>query len=161
MSLCRFLSKTFVALAALVVMTAVADTANGPASAPANLKVQIGELKGTFQWRPDLGHYEYSEQAALEEILAAGSANRSVDQLVDCLDDTAPSASTLDGKPVALGIVCYEALTQLVYYEPTAPNGDVDAHWSGYLSPRATVQEMRRAKVAWKRAKSAKLLIFQ
>jgi hypothetical protein len=46
-------------------------------------------------------------------------------------------------------MVCYEALTQLVYYEPTAPSGDVALEWEGYVAPSASAQDLRAAKKAW------------
>jgi hypothetical protein len=93
--------------------------------------------------------YDYSARGELERILANNEPREIVPVLVDCMDDQAPSRSTLEGQPVSVGMVCYEALTQLVYYEPTAPNGDVALKWDGYVSPRASAQELRAAKQAW------------
>ncbi len=121
----------------------------------------IAEVQGVFAWRDDLGRYDYSEEAKLEEILSTQPPRQAVAALIECLDDNSPSASVVDGKPVPVGIICYEALTQLVYYEPTEPSGDVASDWLGFISPKASEQEMRDAKAAWKRAEEARLLIFQ
>lgn len=131
------------------------------ASEADDLKGAIAQTKGAYTWRDDLGRYEYSEKVKLEEILSAKPPEYAVGILIECLDDTSASASVLGGKPVPVGIVCYEALTQLVYYEPTDPSGDVAAHWEGILSPDASPNEMRVAKVVWRKAHEAELLIFQ
>lgn len=72
--------------------------------------------------------------------------------LIGCLDDISASASLLDGKPVFTGIICYEALSQLVYYETAASTGDIAAQWIGIITPRFSPQEMRKAKAAWKKS---------
>lgn len=126
-----------------------------------SMKRAIAELKGTYTWRSDLGRYDYSDKTGLEAIYSDHQRKLAVAILVECLDDTSASASVLDGKPIALGIVCYEALTQLVYFEPTEPGGDVAATWPGIITPLASPKEMRDAKAAWKKAEEAKLLIFQ
>ena len=91
----------------------------------------------------------------MEKIVAAQPRAGVVPALVNCLDDITPSKSELDGKPVAVGIVCYEALSNLVYYEPTT------ATWAGYITPRATPQQMRAAKAAWTRVVADKAFSFQ
>jgi hypothetical protein len=97
----------------------------------------------------------------LEKILSGRPGEENVQLLVDCLDDTSPSHSAFDGTAVAVGIVCYEALTQTVYYEPTAPNGDIAANWPGNISPKASAQQMRDAKAAWTTVVEAKTFTFQ
>lgn len=126
-----------------------------------DLKRALTGLRGTYTWRGDLSRYEYSEKLKVEEILAEHPREHAVTVLIGCLDDTSASASMMADKPVAIGTICYEALTQLVYYEPTDPSGDVAAEWPGFLSPRASPQEMRNAKAAWQQAADANLLIFQ
>lgn len=126
-----------------------------------DLKGTIAEVKGVYTWHSDLKRYEYSEKPKLEEILSAHSPEHAVAVLIECLDDRSTSASTLDGKPVAIGVVCYEALSQLAYHEPTDPSGDVATVWPGIVSPGATPKQMQDAKAAWKKAAVLKLLIFQ
>ena len=75
--------------------------------------------------------------------------------LVECLDDDRPSKSRLDGMPITVGAMCYEVLSNLVYYEPTT------ATWPGYISPKASLQEMRDAKAAWTQVVKAKAFNFQ
>jgi len=79
-----------------------------------------------------------------------GSADdQIVRDLVDCLDDATPSATTLKGDRVPVGVVCYEALSQIVYYEPTEPNGDIARWWPGHVEPTATLSQLQEAKRAW------------
>lgn len=125
------------------------------------LKGAIAQLKAVYTWRGDLNRYDYSAKVELDRILSGRYPKSTVAVLIECLDDTSASASVLDGKPVSLGIVCYEGLSLLVYYEPTDAGGDVAANWPGFISPKASPEEMRNAKAAWKRAQEAKLLIFQ
>jgi hypothetical protein len=126
-----------------------------------DVRAAIASVPGTFTWRADLDRYEYSDRVRLEGSLAAQSREMMVPRLVDCLDDASPSQSRIDGTAVAVGIVCYEALTQLVYYEPTAPSGDVAADWPGNISPTSSPQEMHDAKNAWAKVVDAKAFIFQ
>ena len=121
----------------------------------------LARLPGTYLWRADLNAYSYSAKTQLESILSAIPPERAVTLLIDCLDATSTSASVLDGKPVATGIICYEGLTQIAYHEPTDAHGDVAADWTGFISSKASPKDMRSAKAAWKRALGAKLLIFQ
>ncbi|MCK7580447.1 MAG: hypothetical protein MZV65_35570 [Chromatiales bacterium] len=117
-----------------------------------DLEPTIAAVKGAYTWRSDLKRYEYSEKLKLEEILSAHSPEQAVAVLIECLDDTSTSASTLNGKPVAIGVVCYEALSQLAYHEPTDSSGDVATAWPGIVSPGATPKQMQDAKAAWKKA---------
>jgi len=118
-------------------------------------------VKGSYTWRQDLKRYEYSARDRLETIVSAVQRDDAAVMLIDCIDNSMASNSTLEGMPVSVGMICYEALTQLAYYEPTAPNGDVAASWPGYVSPHATPVQMKAAKEAWRRAINEKHLIFQ
>ena len=120
----------------------------------------LAAVQGRYHWREDLGRYEYSDKARLEELLAAERRDEIVLVLVECLDDNSPSQSALDANRVPIGIVCYEALTQLVYHEPIEPGGDVAAAWPGHLSPRASPAELRRAKAAWRKVVRDKSYVF-
>jgi len=153
---------------ALIVIAAAAVLALGcrngqpaPAESEApSLTAALSALTGTYSWRDDLKRYHYSAKPELEALLAARNREDTVAALVECLDNTTQSGSTLDGTPVALGIVCYEALTQLVYHEPTGRDGDVASDWPGRLSPRPSPAEMRAAKEAWKKVIATKSYSF-
>ncbi len=126
-----------------------------------NLKLNLSQIKGEFVWRQDLGQYYYSEKLRIEEILSAQRSDKLVAILVDSLDDKSKTQSKIDNETVSLGIICYEALTQLVYYEPATMDGDIAQNWPGYISPKATPDDIRAAKQAWKKVEEAKSYIFQ
>ena len=56
--------------------------------------------------------------------------------------------------PITVGAMCYEVLSNLVYYEPTT------ATWLATF-PKASLQEMRDAKAAWTQVVKAKAFNFQ
>jgi hypothetical protein len=73
-----------------------------------------------------------------------------VARLVDCMDFEDPVAATIAGEgEVLLGFMCYFALVRFVHYEPTDDLGFIDGEWPGYLSPDATIRELRVAKRTW------------
>lgn len=152
-------SAVFSAL--LLCLAAGCDSSQQSASPKGtDLEQALSAVEGRYTLRREQGKYSYSEKARLEEILSAQPREAVVAKLVECLDNPSPSRSTLEGKPVALGIICYEALTQMVYYEPTAPNGDVAADWAGFLSPQASPEQMRAAKQAWIKVLESKAFIY-
>jgi hypothetical protein len=65
-------------------------------------------------------------------------------RLVNCLDRADSTATTVEGRPVPLGVLCYEALTYLVNTEP-----DFTGDWPGDLFPTAGPAELSAAKAAW------------
>jgi hypothetical protein len=157
-----FRGAPFVIIALVLAAGACSDTPPGGANEEdPSLKRALSEVRGNYAWRDDLRRYLYSEKLRLEEILSLRPPRDALAELVECLDDTAPSESMLAGMKLAVGIVCYEALTQLVYHEPTAPNGDVAESWPGQISPQASPQELHDAKAAWQRVVNEKLFVFQ
>ena len=110
-----------------------------------NLKSNLSQIKGEFVWREDLGKYHYSEKLRIEKILSAHSSEKLIAILVDSLDDKSKTKSKVDNEIVSLGIICYEALTQLVYYEPTTMDGDIAQNWPGYISPKSKPDEIQAA----------------
>ncbi|MDR2212631.1 MAG: hypothetical protein LBE21_03265 [Pseudomonadales bacterium] len=127
----------------------------------ASLKQSLAQLNGVYIWHADIQRYDFSAKSELEKILSVVPPKQAVGILIECLDDTSLSASILDGKRVFLGIICYEGLAQLVYYEPTDATGDIATQWPGVISPTASPQEMRNAKTEWERVQTMNRLIFQ
>lgn len=126
-----------------------------------NLKSNLSRIEGEFIWREDLGKYNYSDKLRIEEILSVHTHEKLVAILVDSLDDKSKTQSKINNEIVSLGIICYEALTQLIYYEPTTKDGDIEQNWPGYISPKSTSDEIQAAKQAWKKVIEANLYIFQ
>jgi hypothetical protein len=113
-----------------------------------SVQSRLAELVGSYRYNDDTKAYVFTDKRAIEAIVGTAT-DQTVRDLVNCLDDRRPSRTVLKGEPVAVGVVCYEALTQTVYYEPTAPNGDIAATWPGHIEPTATAEQLAAAKRAW------------
>lgn len=120
-------------------------------TASASLADALSEVPGRFAWRDDLRRYVYSESAQLEKIVSAYKPEDALRSLVACLDDSRLSNSTLENKPVAVGVVCYQALSQIAYHEKAGPKGDISPEWAGHIGPKATAEERAAAKKAWEK----------
>jgi hypothetical protein len=109
-----------------------------------------------YEWNDDVRGYVFTDKPRVAEIVGEGS-EATIDQLVECLDDQAPSATVLKGQRVPIGVLCREALGQIIYYEATVPNGDVAAKWPGNFEPTATGADLQAAKRAWRDVVGKKL----
>jgi hypothetical protein len=121
-----------------------------------DMRSQLSRLSGMYEWNDDVRGYVFSDKPAIAEIVGEGS-DATIDQLVECLDDLAPSVTTLKGQQVPTGVLCREALGQIVYYEATTPNGDIAAKWPGNVEPTATGADLQAAKRAWREVVAKKL----
>ncbi|MBI5750626.1 MAG: hypothetical protein HZA59_00590 [Hydrogenophilales bacterium] len=120
----------------------------------------LGNAGGQYVWDEETKRYRYSDKVRLDEIVTSENRQQALPILVACIDDESPTQTRLNGRPVMLGILCYQALTQIAYYEPTEPGGDISKSWPGHISPIATVNELRAAKKAWQQVLENKLFIF-
>jgi hypothetical protein len=119
-------------------------------AAPAtDMRSQLSRLGGVYEWNDDVRGYVFSDKLAISEIVQEGS-DETIDHLVECLDDLSLSATTLKGQQVPTGVLCREALGQIIYYEATAPNGDIAAKWPGNIEPTASDTDLHAAKRAWR-----------
>lgn len=125
---------------------------------PAVLKT----LGGQYIWDEQTKRYHYSGKFILDKIIASENRQQVLPVLVACIDDEFPTETQLNGKSVMLGILCYQALTQIVYHEPTSGrlDGDIATNWPGYITPMATIDELRSAKKAWQQVFNNKTFIF-
>lgn len=115
-------------------------------------QLAFANLPGAYTWDDHQKRYLYSEIAAVEALM--GSATHETFRgLIDCLTDPTPSKSQIHGKPVSTGILCYQALTQTVYYEPPTKRPP----WPGFIEPSATPQELQNAQSAWREVVEKKL----
>jgi hypothetical protein len=133
--------------------------ASQPRNAP-DLTQSLAQVEGDYIWNDQDNRYYFSDKEQIDQILQSQTPEIAVRVLVDCLDDLSPSKSTLNGNSVALGLVCYEALSQIVYHEETGPDGDIAAQWAGHLSPTATPSEMLAAKSAWSQVLKSRTYVF-
>jgi hypothetical protein len=125
-----------------------------------SMLTELREMKGEYLWNDELKRYIYSEKNQIEKILSSIEPELAVNVLVNCLDDLTLTNSTLQGKKLVIGVICYEALSQTVYYEPTTQEGDIAKKWPGYILPTATPDELKEAKRAWKKVLDSKSYIL-
>jgi uncharacterized protein YecT (DUF1311 family) len=121
------------------------------------LRQTLAAVEGRFDWLPEQNTYDYTNRQELSAAAQSGisfsadfemPAARLV-ELVDCLDDTTPSASTFNDQPAPLGWVCHAALTEFVYPEETGAKSNSALDWVGNLKLPASEQTMREVKAAW------------
>lgn len=128
----------------------LAGLAIGTAGAT-SLEESLRAFEGRFDWDAARQDYIFSDRpglAALIEPVAEGS----LAALVDCIDDPRPAAATLDGKPVTLGALCYQALRQSAYVEAD--------NWPGHIGPLADPAARKAAKQAWQQALSERRYVL-
>lgn len=121
---------------------------------------ELSAINGKYIWNNEQKAYIYSEKQYIEEILSNKETEFVIKTLVGCLDNPELSNSTINNQRVALGMICYEALSQTAYYEDTTKEGDVAKYWPGHVLPTATPEELRRAKRAWEKVVDSKAYIL-
>jgi hypothetical protein len=121
-----------------------------------SMLTELREMKGEYLWNDELKRYIYSEKDLIEKILSTIEPELAVNVLVNSLDDLSLTNSTLRGKRLVTGVICYEALSQTVYYEPTTQEGDIAMKWPGHILPTATPDELNEAKRAWEKVVESK-----
>jgi hypothetical protein len=119
------------------------------ASQDTALITSLKELRGEYERMANVEGYVFNKKSELETIVSSKGIDQTIQVLAACLDNVTPSNVTLGGKQLPLGILCYEGLTLLIYYEPTTSSGDVALKWPGHISPTADPNQMRAAKKAW------------
>jgi hypothetical protein len=126
-------------------------------AAPAqDLRSQLSRLGGEYEWNDDVRGYVFTDKRAIAALVGQGSS-ATIDQLVECLDDQTRSVTLLKGQHVPTGVLCREALGQIIYYEATVPGGDIAMRWPGNIEPTATAADLQAAKRAWREVVAKKL----
>lgn len=119
--------------------------------AQGSLKSELQEFRSKYVWNADSQRYILPNLADLEKIASNRYKNKQsvLRELADCMSDTSSSNVVLMEKSVSLGVVCYEALATLVYFE--APGDAIGAHaqWSGHIQPNASPKQLLEAKRQW------------
>lgn len=105
----------------------------------------------TYAWDSSGQRYVLSRPETLEQVAAKHYKDnaRTLDDLVACMSNRSPSNVFLKSKPVHLGIVCYVALTMLIYFEADTESSSGKRAWKGYVSPEAGTTEILEAQKAW------------
>jgi hypothetical protein len=132
------------------------ETSQDQAAPAQDVRRQLSELGGSYEWNDDVRSFVFTDKPRVAEVVGEGS-DATIDRLVACLDDQTPSATLLKGKRVPTGVLCREALGQIVYYEATKPDGDVATKWPGNIEPTATATDLQAAKRAWQEVVEKKL----
>jgi hypothetical protein len=107
--------------AVLTMLACTASDESHAAKRDSTLIDVLSDIKGLYTWNSGLNRYIYSEKLKIEEILTSRDRDASIKVLVDCLDNLTNTQSLLKGKPVAKGIICYEALSQLFIMSQPPP----------------------------------------
>jgi hypothetical protein len=115
-----------------------------PADSLGVLTANLRQLRGSYSIGAH-GQWVFSGERKLFEAIAAHE-DSAVVRLVDCLDDTTAALATVEGRPVPVGVLCYEALRFTAYAEPEGINS---GEWPGTVMPTTTEQGLRDAKAAW------------
>ena len=118
-----------------------------------SLRSQLLMFEGRYDWYGQDKRFVLHDPAKLEQQVANRYKQnpRTLDELVDCMSDTTPSKLLLEGKPVPLGQVCYEALTMLIYFEPDTESKSSNKPWRGYISAKAKDKEREAAQTEWRK----------
>lgn len=122
---------------------------------------RLANISGEYVWNNQENGYFYNKKTELNRILSEESTEKTLPLLVQCMDNPSPSNSTLAGQPVSVGILCYEALTLLVYHEPVDAEGDIALNWPGYLTLPASTENISDAKKAWQKVVQDRTYILQ
>lgn len=135
------------------------NSSDEPVDSGNELLTALSSLEGQYTLEEGTQNHVYSELEKLDVIVNLHDPNTIIPELVDCLDDMSETRSTVNGKPVVRGVICHEALSLLVYYEPTASSGDIAMEWPGHIVPTASGEELIAAKEAWSRVVEEKSYI--
>lgn len=142
-------SNTLCFVLSIFILTACAVNPISSTSENPPILTKLAEIEGEFVWNEALGRHVYSKMALVERVLAPEVNDELILLLANCIDNAAPSNSTLNGRPVQLGFMCYQGLSQVAYYEATDNAGDIKRYWRGHILPTAALHERREAKRAW------------
>lgn len=139
----------------------VANQASGQSEYTEAIISDISRLKGVYVACGSEGVYCFDHLSALDSILTLFPNQDSLVQILfDHLDDASMTESVFSDKKLLAGNMAYQALTLLVYFEPTDPTGDILPGWGGHIKPYAEIEALRRAKDAWREVISTKSYIF-
>lgn len=136
------------------------SSARTGSSVDSGLLEKLASIDGIFSWNDSQKIFDYNKRDEIEKIIEGRNVEETLHILVKNINNSRSSNSLINGKKVAIGVVCYTAITQIAYYEPTAKDGDVANAWEGYISPDATMEELSKAKKAWQKIIEAHLYLL-
>lgn len=86
------------------------------------------------------------------------SRDSAIPLLIDMLDRPGLANATADGVRVPVGVMYYQALTRMAYYEWDCDADPRQVLCAGWIRPNASEAELASAKLAWKEALKRGLL---
>ena len=107
------------------------------------LEEALQAFAGHFTWDAARQDFVFSDRPGLAALLEPAPETH-LATLVACIDDPRPARALLNGEPVRLGVLCYQALRLVAYVE--APD------WPGHVGPLATAADRQAARKAWEAA---------
>lgn len=118
----------------------------------------LRRLPATFAKDKTYNLWEFHGDRSIFDAIAhhGDSATRA---LVDLLDDTTASLASAEGKPVPAGVMFYQALKRVAYYEWDCTADYRQLLCEGFPYPDATNTELRNAKLAWREALARRIVI--
>ncbi len=123
---------------------------------------EIRDIKGSFVFNKNTNDYEYDKKEELERLFKSVSDKEElVQQLYSYLDNESLSNSYFNGKQLPIGNICYQALSQLIYYEPNDEHGDLNQNWKGNVEPYSNLEKLKEAKLLLKIIIEKKTYIYQ
>ena len=124
-----------------------------------DLLSRLRSVQGEYERSSNRGVWEFKGNRDLFVAIAAYE-DFAMPRLVECLGRTEASAVTVNGRPVPLGVVCYQALMTTAYYEHGDANGDITFDWPGYIGPEASPEQLKAAQAAWHDVVKKKLYVI-
>ena len=111
-----------------------------------SLLAELRSLTGTFHSPlPALASFDGDATV----FRALQPVQPTLERLVECMGTTDASNVSHDGKRLTVGMVCYAALANLIYYEDTNEAGEAGARWTGHIDLTASPRQQRAAQSAW------------
>jgi len=142
----RFALTLFFAV--LWIGTEVAGASGGP-----KLALDLRTFHSRYVWNEQKKLYELRDRQELERIISKYPTETRIKMLVDCMSDDTHSQVKLNGTEVPIGLICYEGLTQTIYYEPKT------IRWPGYLRVPTSKRRLVDAQRVWRKVIRSKSYI--
>ena len=116
-----------------------------------SLVLELGNFHSQYVWSEQTKQYALKDRQELEKIISKYPIETRIEMLVDCMSDNTHSQVKLKTVDVQIGLICYEGLTQTIYYEPPRAIA-----WPGYLTVPTSSHRLIEAQQAWRKVIQSK-----
>lgn len=157
----RLMHSMIIALTVAVVISGCMGKREPKPVGASHLPSLLAKLDGEYVLQGQTKIFQHTNKIKMDAIISAEDRQQVLPVLVDCMEDITPTETLLERRPVMLGILCFQALTQIIYYESTDSHGDITSHWPGHISPVATIGELQNAKKSWLQVLKNKAYVFR